>query len=381
MTCCGCLPSLGMYGIVDKEPLIAKFDSPSGGTAYVRGSASQTYSINDGPRLPMPNGRADIAIPAGETLIKVHGRNLLSTDVAGNDLVEIVQWGEYLLRGIRMYKFADPGGGTGTVSSPRLTKVPNEIPPFATTTESMFRGCIMFNQLLDGWDTSRIRSMANMFYNCSMFNQPIDNFVTALVETMEGMFSGATIFNQAVNHFNTSNVKSMQAMFYRAAAFNQPVSNFDTSRVTTMVSMFGSANSFNQSVSNFNTSRVINMLNMFGGAWVFNQSVSNFDTVNVTNMADMFNGAFEFNQTLQYFITIHVQRFDSMFAMARKFNQDLRWFNTAAAINMYRMFYGAEVFNQDLSGWCVVQFTVEPQEFSQGASAWVLPKPVWGTCP
>lgn len=384
MTCCGCLPPLGFYGVEEKEPLIARFDSPSGGMAYIRGAESQTYSVNDGPHQPLTGGRANISIQAGETIIKVHGRNLLSTDVAGIDLVEIVQWGEYLLRGIRMYKFSDPSGtpgAVGTVSSPFLVKVPNIEPPHATTTESMFRNCLRFNQLLDGWDTSRIRSMASMFYGCAIFNQPLTNFNTDLVENMESMFQAATVFDQPVNHFNTSNVRNMQAMFYRAGAFNQPVSNFDTSRVTSMVSMFSQAVKFNQPVSNFDTYRVINMLNMFGGAWEFNQPLDNFDTINVTNMADMFTGAFAFNQSLSYIITPQVVRFDNMFSHALKFNQPLQHFNVSNATNMRRMFYGAEEFNRDLSNWCVSQFPVEPEEFSQGASAWTLPKPIWGTCP
>jgi len=45
------------------------------------------------------------------------------------------------------------------------------------------------------------------------------------------------------------------------------------------------------------------------------------------------------------------------------------------------MFYSNTDFNQDLSSWCVSNFPSEPSNFSTGATAWVLPKPIWGTCP
>jgi len=48
---------------------------------------------------------------------------------------------------------------------------------------------------------------------------------------------------------------------------------------------------------------------------------------------------------------------------------------------MAYMFSGASEFNQDLSGWCVQNISGEPNNFSTGATAWTLPKPVWGTCP
>ena len=48
---------------------------------------------------------------------------------------------------------------------------------------------------------------------------------------------------------------------------------------------------------------------------------------------------------------------------------------------MYGMFWGAASFNQDLSDWCVNDISTEPANFSAGASAWTLPKPVWGICP
>jgi len=45
------------------------------------------------------------------------------------------------------------------------------------------------------------------------------------------------------------------------------------------------------------------------------------------------------------------------------------------------MFQQATDFNQDLSGWCVTNFTSEPDSFSFNSALTEANKPVWGTCP
>jgi len=49
--------------------------------------------------------------------------------------------------------------------------------------------------------------------------------------------------------------------------------------------------------------------------------------------------------------------------------------------DMDYMFYSASEFNQDLYSWCVTNISLEPTDFDSSATDWVLPKPVWGTCP
>jgi len=48
---------------------------------------------------------------------------------------------------------------------------------------------------------------------------------------------------------------------------------------------------------------------------------------------------------------------------------------------MGNMFRSAKAFNRDLSGWCVSLITSWPSGFDSSATAWVLARPVWGTCP
>ena len=79
--------------------------------------------------------------------------------------------------------------------------------------------------------------------------------------------------------------------------------------------------------------------------------------------------------------TSGVTDMSEMFSGAKSFNQDIGSWDVSSVTDMNRMFRGARSFNQDLSGWCVSNFTSAPIDFDWKATAWVLPRPVWGTCP
>ena len=73
---------------------------------------------------------------------------------------------------------------------------------------------------------------------------------------------------------------------------------------------------------------------------------------------------------------------DGSFMEATNFNQDISGWDTSNIDDgMDNLFYYAETFNQDLSGWCVTLVPEEPIYFAEGATSYVLPQPVWGTCP
>jgi len=139
--------------------------------------------------------------------------------------------------------------------------------------------------------------------------------------------------------------------------FNQNINNWNTSGVTSMAGMFSSAPAYNQPMNLWNVSNVTNMSDMFQGASSFNQDISSWNISNVTSMAGMFG--------------------------ASALNQDLSSWgpNVGSVVQMNSMFLNAAAFNQDLSGWCVTLIPTEPTDFATGATSWVLPKPVWGTCP
>ena len=89
--------------------------------------------------------------------------------------------------------------------------------------------------------------MSGMFRAATAFNQPLNSWNTSLVRSMSGMFRAATAFNQPLNSWNTSAVTDMESMFRDATAFNQNISSWDVRKVTLMSIMFtsntwGSAN-------------------------------------------------------------------------------------------------------------------------------------------
>ena len=102
---------------------------------------------------------------------------------------------------------------------------------------------------------------------------------------------------------------------------------------------------------------------MFSGAILFDQNIGNWNTSNVVTMEGMFGTATSFNNGGSPSIS--------------GWNVS----NVSVVRGMQGMFGFATSFNQDLSNWCVTNIPSEPTDFAAGASSWVLPKPIWGTCP
>jgi surface protein len=250
-----------------------------------------------------------------------------------------------------------------------------------TDMSGMFRDARRFNRDIGGWNTANVTNMGEMFWTAVDFNRDIGGWNTANVTNMNNMFRDARAFNQPIGGWNTVSVTRMNAMFYQARAFNQDIGGWNTGNVTSMGHMFYQATAFNQDIGGWNTANVTWMALMFWQATVFNQNIGGWNTGNVIRMEAMFYQARAFNQDIGGWNTANVTNMSAMFRDASVFNQDIGGWKTGKVSDMNAMFYQAAGFNQDLSGWCVTRISSRPESFDYGATSWVLPRPVWGTCP
>lgn len=161
--------------------------------------------------------------------------------------------------------------------------------------------------------------------------------------------------------------------------FNQDISGWDVSNVTTMEHMMANLIVFDQDISHWDVSKVNNMDRMFVNSQAINSELNNWDVSQVTNMSMMFSNAIAFNKPLNDWNTGNVTDMSQMFQHAESFNQILNNWDTSKVTTMQNMFYDAPEFNQDLSGWNVDQVS-NCGNFSEGATKWTLPKPVFTNC-
>ena len=186
---------------------------------------------------------------------------------------------------------------------------------------------------IEQWGNGAWTSMQRAFANCNNLSSypPKDIPNLSGVNSMQGMFAGASLSFANLDEWDVSNVTDMSSMFLNAGAFNADLSSWNVSQVTSMSQMFEGCSAFNADISGWDVSGVTNMKLMFSGAASFNGDISGWDVSGVTDMSGMFQNATS--------------------------------------------------FNRDLSGWCVSLIPSAPGSFDTGATAWVLPRPNWSTCP
>lgn len=254
------------------------------GTATISWGDGTTDSMNS-------NGRNshDYADP-GIYDIRVTGKFEAANDMATGAapcLIEVPHW----------------GADTGTKDINRMFNGARNLTAVATPPsgieymENTFSGAQRFNQNINDWDVSMVRSMSGMFLQAYAFNQPLDGWRTDSLMMMDHMFMQAEAFNQDLGNFDTSRVVSMDGVFKQATAFNGDITNWDTGSAETMRGMFQDASSFNRPL--------------------------NWDTRNVSDMTQMFLGASSFDQHIGEWEVDSLENLDSMFAYATKYRGNM----------------------------------------------------------
>ena len=270
-------------------------------------------------------------------------------------LIRVESWGDL---GFTSMRFAF-WGCTNLVSVPKTTAGLESVTDMAR----MFAGATSFNADIRRWDVSKVTDMAGLVQSTA-FNWDLGGWDVSNVTDMQWMFYD-TPFNHDIGDWDVSNVTNTRGMF-ASTPFNQDIGRWDVSNVTSMLSMFWGAADFDQDIGDWDVSNVGYMQWMFSEATSFNQDIGRWDVSNVVDMRSIFEGATSFNQDIGGWdissVTVQVL-----------------WWGTL--YGMEAMFRNAESFNQDLSGWCVTDFLEKPEGFDDGAVSWVLPRPIWGTCP
>jgi surface protein len=127
--------------------------------------------------------------------------------------------------------------------------------PATANMEEIVGNCLIledcpYGSTIGCWDTSLVVNMDRAFYySTPMFNDPIDGWDTSSCTSMKYMFELAEGFNQDIGSWDVSEVTVMQRMFYQPQGFNQDIGDWDVSKVTNMQGMFRGAYAFNQCLS------------------------------------------------------------------------------------------------------------------------------------
>lgn len=188
-------------------------------------------------------------------------------------------------------------------------------------------------------------------------------------------------FNQRIGSWDTSNMVSMEMFLFAMKSFDQPIGNWDVSKVTDFSRLFSFASAFNQPIGRWDVSNGVLFDSTFASAISFNQDISGWNVSSATTLSYCFSQASAFNQDIGGWDVSSVVDFDYCFAFAETFNQDISQWDVSSAFSMEAMFSGMGYFDQDLSSWCVSNIATVPDNFSLQSNSWLLPKPVWGTCP
>ncbi len=205
--------------------------------------------------------------------------------------------------------------------------------------------------------------------------------ITDLPPEMEGMLSGLNRVNHGGLDITVMELPSTQDAPSLGQANNVIVEAVLPSVMTNLSGMFSYTTGTISGITGWDTSSVTDMNNMFNSCNQFNSDISGWDVSKVESMYDMFNSCTNFNWDISGWDVSQVTSMNGMFIGCESFNGDISTWDVSKVTNMYWMFAYCTNFNQDLSSWCVSNITEVPDGFDDYTTAWVLPKPVWGTCP
>lgn len=132
-------------------------------------------------------------------------------------------------------------------------------------------GGAVFQEDLNGWDTSNVTNMYRAFYNCNNFSPKISSWNLSNVTSLKEAFYGCYHFNDDISGWDVINVTDMGATFMLALKFDGKIEKWTVSNVTSMNSMFHTARSFNRDLTPWDVNNVTDFSNFFLNAEGINQ--------------------------------------------------------------------------------------------------------------
>jgi prepilin-type N-terminal cleavage/methylation domain-containing protein len=284
-------------------------------------------------------------------------------------LIEINNWGSNAWSGSMADAFQGTTVAIKATDAPNLSNV--------TNMSNMFQSANLTGSSLAGW-TLPNADVSNMFMSAT--NIPsLASWNVSAVTNMSDMFYLANLTGQTLSSWNISNVTNMRYMFRSANLNGVNFANWTLPNAD-VSNMFMSATNI-PSLASWNVSAVTNMSDMFYLANLTGQDLSGWNISNVTNMSYMFRSA-NLNGVNFANWTLPNASVSYMFQSATNIPSLASWnVGSVSSTNMRNMFNAASNFNQNLSGWCVSSIPTKPSGFDTGATAWTLPRPIWGTCP
>lgn len=212
------------YDIPSPQTIVLSFTNsltPSGITIrWGDGTGVATFTAAGGPA-----SRSKSFTNPGTYTIEVCGKFQRFT-TNGLNLVEIVQWGEWVDNdGLttpppRSLSLNETNIDRSFSYPTRLRDVPATFPSTVNSAVALFQGATILNDPdIANWDMSNVTAMAFMFGNADAFNQNISAWNVTNVTSMAFMFYFARSFNQDISAWNTINVTNFSQMLSYASSY------------------------------------------------------------------------------------------------------------------------------------------------------------------
>ncbi len=146
--------------------------------------------------------------------------------------------------------------------------------------EAAFFGCpqLVLNAT-DVPDLSLVTSLFQTFQDTTSFidnGGEISNWDTSTIEFLSRAFKGSA-FNENINNWDVSKVKSAIEVFQNATLFNQPLNNWEFTSATLLRNMFNGASSFDQNLGNWDLSNINSTIGISDLLSNSGMSTSNYD--------------------------------------------------------------------------------------------------------